>query len=212
MRDRASFTDAGKIEFFQRVEGVEIQQCMILSTCNRSEILFFFESDEQKNGLRSIYFAAFGDSDIKEYVNELYGADAATHIFRVASGLESMVLGEDQILGQVKDALDFSRTVGFAGKELTRLVRDAVTTAKKIKTELKISEKPLSVAYIGICELQKSCAIEGKRVFVIGSGKTASLALRYVFELGAGTVFACSRTYAHAHELRTEFPLLKIVN
>ena len=89
-------------------------------------------------------------------------------LFRIAAGLESLVLGEDQILGQVRDALDFSRTMGYSKKELNRIVRDGITCAKQIKTELKISEKPLSVSYIGIKKLEEACGISGKRILVIG--------------------------------------------
>ena len=132
-------------------------------------------------------------------------------LFRIAAGLESLVLGEDQILGQVRDALDFSRTMGYSKKELNRIVRDGITCAKQIKTELKISEKPLSVSYIGIKKLEEACGISGKRILVIGSGKTAALALKYIYEYPDISVAACSRTYAHARELREQFPLLEIV-
>lgn len=81
-----------------------------------------------------------------------------------------MVLGEDQILGQVRDAFELSRTVGSTGKELNRVVQDAVTCAKKIKTKLRISERPLSVSYVGIRQLQETFGIAGKKALVVGSG------------------------------------------
>lgn len=212
IRDKISFTDAMKLEFFRKAENAGVDQCMVLSTCNRSEVYYFYSEEGQKGDIRRIYEEMFPDIEVKEYLASRSGQDAMAYLFRIASGLESLVLGEDQILGQVKDALDFSRTMGYAGKELNKVVRDAVTCAKRIKSELKISEKPLSVSYIGIQKLQEKAGIQGKRILVVGSGKTAVLALKYVYEYGAGHVTACSRTFAHARQLRGEFPEIGVIS
>lgn len=212
VRDKISFTDAGKLDFFQKAEKTGIMQCMVLSTCNRSEVYFCFDREDQKGRMRKLYEEMFPEVDLPEYLFELSGDKAIVYLFRIAAGLESLVLGEDQILGQVKEALDYSRTMGYSGKELNKIVRDAVTCAKRIKTKLKISERPLSVSYIGIQKLEEACGIKGKRVLVIGSGKTAVLALKYLYEYGAGEVTACSRNYAHAKRLREEFPELSLIS
>ena len=123
---------------------------------------------------------------------------------------ESMVLGEDQILGQLKDAADLSRTLGHSGKELNYIVREAVSCAKRIKTEYKVSEKPVSVCYVGIQELDRVCGISGKHALVIGSGKPAALAIRNLAEYGAD-VTVCSRTYQHAKALLKEFPDIQVI-
>ena len=211
VRDRTSFTDAMKLEFFQRAEEAGVDQCMVLSTCNRSEVYYLYEREEQQAQIQSIYEGMSPDVTLEELLLRLSGEEAMAWLFRIAAGLESLVLGEDQILGQVRDALDFSRTMGYSKKELNRIVRDGITCAKQIKTELKISEKPLSVSYIGIKKLEEACGISGKRILVIGSGKTAALALKYIYEYPDISVTACSRTYAHARELREQFPLLEIV-
>ncbi len=211
IRDRASFTDGMKLDFFQKAETAGVEQIMILSTCNRSEVCFFYETDSQREQIRDIYGQMFPNTRLEEYLVMLYGREAISYLFRIAAGMESLVLGEDQILGQVKEALEYSVAMGHSGKELNKVVREAVTCAKRIKTELKISEKPLSVSYIGIRRLKESCGILGKRVLVIGSGKTASLALTYIFEEQAQTVTACSRNYAHAKMLREQFPGICLV-
>ena len=211
IRDVTSFTDGMKLEFFQRAEREGIDQCMVLSTCNRSEAWFFYENETQAEAMRAVYEGMFPDVDLTDYLVEMQGRDALAYLFRIAAGLESLVLGEDQILGQVKDALDYARTMGYSKKELNRVVRDAVTCAKRIKTELKISENPLSVSYIGIRKLEESCGIAGRRVLVIGSGRTAALAMKYLYEYGAGHVTACSRTYHHARKLRAEFPETEVI-
>lgn len=211
IRDKTSFTDNKKIEFLQQAENMGIEQCMVLSTCNRSEIYYFYEKETERAAVKELYQQMFPDIDLKDYLTEFYGVEAISYLYRIAAGLESLVLGEDQILGQVKEALDFSRTVGYSKKELNKVVRDAVTCAKKIKTELKVSEKPLSVSYIGIQKLNELCGIAGKTILVIGSGKTAVLALKYIYEYGAGCVLLCSRTLAHAKELREQFTDIGVI-
>ena len=193
IRDKISFTDAMKLDFFQKAEAVGIQQCMVLSTCNRSEIYYIYIEEKQKAEIRHIYEEMFPDVEVRAYLSELSGEPAMAYLFRTAAGLESLVLGEDQILGQVKEALEDSRAMGYSGKELNRIVRGAVTCAKQIKTDLKISERPLSVSYIGIRMLEEACGLTGKRLLVIGSGKTAVLALRYLCGYESVQVTACSR-------------------
>lgn len=212
IRDKTSFTDVMKLEFFQKAEAVGVEQCMVLSTCNRSEVYYFYSKEEQVAQIQRIYEDMFSDVRLDDYFIRLSGEEAMAYLFRIAAGLESLVLGEDQILGQVKEALDYSRTMGYSRKELNKIVRDAITCAKRIKTELKISEKPLSVSYIGIQRLEEVCGIAGKRILVIGSGRTAVLALKYIYEYPAVHVTACSRTYAHARKLREEFPEIEIIS
>lgn len=212
IRDAISFTDQKKMEFFHRAEEIGIDQVMILSTCNRSEVYYFYEEGTQIVQMEKMYRDSFENVSISDYIKHLEGDDAITYLFRVSAGLESMVLGEDQILGQVKDALDFSRTMGYSKKELNKVVRDAITCAKKVKTRFKMSEQPISVGYIGICELDRQCKIKGKKVLVIGSGDTAVLALRYLCEYEAGDIYLCSRSLAHAGNVKEQFPQIKIIS
>lgn len=212
IRDKVSFTDTGKTTFFQNAELAGIDQCMILATCNRTEVYFFYDEEKQREKVKRIFVECFPQVDVAAYLIELQAESAMEYLFRVAAGLESLVLGEDQILGQVREALDFSRTMGYAKKELNRVVLDAITSAKKMKTALKISEKPISVAYVGIRKLMDTCPLEGKTVLIVGSGKTAALALRYVWECENVHVIACSRNMNHARELTSEFPGIEIIS
>lgn len=211
IRDKAYFTDSKKIDFLNQIEKYGIEQCMVLSTCNRSEIYYFYEREDQIKYVKDIYQYSFPKVELEEYIVESFGEDALVHLFRVASGLESQVIGEDQILSQVKEALDFTRTMGFCKKEMDKVVRDAITCSKRIKTELKINEIPLSVSYVGIRQLVNTCGITGKKILIIGSGKMSILALRYVCEYGAKEVYLCSRTLLHAKALREEFADIRIV-
>lgn len=211
IRDEISFTDQKKMEFFHQTEEIGIDQVMILSTCNRSEVYYFYEEETQIVQMEKVYRNSFKNVNISDYIRHFEGDDAITYLFCVSAGLESMVLGEDQILGQVKDALDFSRTMGYSKKELNKVVRDAITCAKKVKTRFKMSEQPISVGYIGICELDRQCKIKGKKILVIGSGDTAVLALRYLCEYEAGDIYLCSRSLAHAGGVKDQFPQVKII-
>ena len=92
--------------------------------------------------MERLYRGNFSAICLDEYLDFRSGKEAIAYLFRVTAGLESMVLGEDQILGQVKEACELSQTLGYTGKELNKIVRDAVTCAKKMKTQLHISETP----------------------------------------------------------------------
>ena len=212
VRDKTSFTEGRKLEFFQRAEAVGVEQCMVLSTCNRSEVYYIYEKEEQEKQMQEIYCRMFSDVDLSSCLIQLSGEEAIAYLFRIAAGLESLVLGEDQILGQVKEALDDARTMGYSGKELNKIVRDAVTCAKRIKTEFRISEKPLSVSSVGVRKLEEMFSIAGKRVLVIGSGKTAVLALKYIYEYPVKKVVVCSRTNQHARRLLEEFDRIEVIS
>lgn len=212
IREKITFTDHKKIDFMQKAEQFGVEQCMILSTCNRSEIYYFFEKEMQPKQMLRLLADYFSSVMIEDLVIQKTGEEAIRYLFRVTAGLESQVLGEDQILGQVKDALDFSRTMGYAKKELDRIVCNGIACAKKIKTSIKISEIPLSVSYIGIQYLYQQCGIQGKRALVIGSGKMAALALRYLYDYGVGEVYLCSRMYEHARGLQKEFNKLRLLD
>jgi len=211
IRDRTTFTDQSRIDFLQEAGNKGIEQCMVLSTCNRSEVYFFYDSEEMFDAALETYKNFFPEVDLTKYLICLKDREALSYLFRVASGLESMVLGEDQIKGQVMEALDFARTMGFCGKELDKVVRDAISCSKRIKTELRISEKPLSVSYVGIQKLKELTGIEDRTILVIGSGRTAVLALKYLYEYSAGHVIVCSRTLSKAKGLRNEYPEMEVV-
>ena len=213
LRGQVALPDSKKIELWERLSVIGLKQCVIVSTCNRSEIFYFSHSDEVTGEqVQSCYQDIFPNVSFGDCCKKKEGSEAVSYLFRVAAGLESLVVGEDQILGQVVEAMDFARTMGHSGKELERIVRDAVTCAKWIKTNYRISEKPLSVSYIGVKELHRAGGVSGKNILVIGSGKTAVLALTYLFEYGAKKIYLCSRTLAHAKELLAVHENLTVVD
>ncbi|MEG2475621.1 MAG: glutamyl-tRNA reductase, partial [Cellulosilyticaceae bacterium] len=118
------------------------------------------------------------------------------------AGFHSIVVGEDQILGQVKEAQEFAMEIGASGKILNKLFREAITTAKLIKTQTKISQYPLSISYIGIKFLkEKMGSLEGKSALLIGAGKMNKLALNHLYEQHIGKVYMANRTHQKVADL-----------
>ena len=130
IRDGVSFTDNGKIDFMGKAADAGINQCMVLSTCNRSEVYYLVQDTEEHETMERLYRDNFSGICLDEYLDFRRGKEAIAYLFRVTAGLESMVLGEDQILGQVKEACELSQTLGYTGKELNKIIRDAVTCAR----------------------------------------------------------------------------------
>ena len=210
VRDIFSFTDSKKEKMLSLLEKKGINQAMILSTCNRSEIFYFYNGASDENivleNLKNVFQKRLNEASLSADILDLYieknsGRPAMEYLFKVATGLESMVLGEDQILSQVKDSYEFSKAMGYSKKELNRVVTDAIAAAKKIKTMYKISEIPLSVGYIGVKALNEKCPIAGKKVLIIGSGQTSRLALKYICEYKPSDIYICNRTIKKAKEL-----------
>ena len=205
IRDGVSFTDNGKIDFMEKAADAGISQCMVLSTCNRSEVYYLVQDTEEHKTMERLYRGNFSEICLDEYLDFRSGKEAIAYLFR------DIFEPYEKHHSTVKEACELSQTLGYTGKELNKIVRDAVTCAKKMKTQLHISETPLSVSYVGIQQLNAHFGIRGKRALLIGSGKTAVLALRYLYEYKAKCVTVCSRTFSHAKELLGEFPELNIV-
>lgn len=201
VRSRFTFTDTKQLDFFEILGALGCAESVILSTCNRSEV-FFLSEDDASERVRAALLSFFKVPEAAEYLFILSGDDALRHLFEVSAGLQSAIVGEDQILGQVKQALDFSKMAGAAGKVLTRAFQDAISTAKKIKKKYGISEIPISASYIGIRKLcAMSGGLKGKTALVIGTGEMSFLAIRYLLLENIDQIFLCSRNYSVGRKL-----------
>lgn len=215
IRNRAAYTDSQKIEAINMLLDMGIEEVVILSTCGRNEIYICNREIDINQSILQVqrFFEDF--FEIPGIRNHLYvqvGPDAARHLMTVTCGLDSIVLGEDQILGQVKDAHNLAMDLGGSKKVLNRLFRDAITASKRIKTELKISEHPMSISYIGVkFLLEKLGTFENKRFLIIGTGKMGRLALSYVMESKPGVVYMTNRNHQKVIDLRSEFPEIQMV-
>ena len=169
LREKAAFSSSGALAALEELEGLGAGQCLILSTCNRSEIYAITETPGGPDAVRA-YFAARVPGG-EDCLFTLTGRAAVEYLCRVTAGLDSMVLGEDQILGQVAQALEMSRAAGCCGKELGRIFQNALAAAQGLRSRLHISEQPLSLCYIGIQALsQAPGGLAGQPALVAGSG------------------------------------------
>jgi glutamyl-tRNA reductase len=190
-----------------RYEG--ITESLILSTCNRVEICACVKDSIQ--GVEQIkrYIAEYHNLSPAALEQALYvHTDSAgvRHIFRVASSLDSMVVGEPQILGQLKDAFDIALKTKTTSVVLNKLLQKAISVAKRVRTETKIAESTLSISVAAV-ELAKKIFgdLAGKTVMLLGSGEMAELAARSFQQNGVKSILVANRTFARAVELANEF-------
>lgn len=178
-----------------------VQEAVLLSTCNRTELY----AQTQDNGdalVRWLSHYPQVQTDLSAYLYRHHDADAVRHLFRVASGLDSLVLGEPQILGQVKQAWATSREVGTLGGQLDRLFQQAFATAKRTRTDTQIGVNPVSVASVAVRLAQDNFAnLRDSTVLLIGAGETIELAARHLVEAKVQRLLIANRTLAHAQEL-----------
>lgn len=207
IRESVAFTDSKKIEAINMLLDKDINEVIILSTCNRSEIYIQAEDINKKVEIvKDFYQKFFNKSDIKEYLFSKINKEAINHIFKVTAGLDSIVLGEDQILGQVKESHEFAMQIGSSKKIFNKLFREAVTLSKEIKTTTKISQHPISISYIGIKFLkQKIGTLQGKKVLVIGIGKMSRLSMKHLEEENVDTIYVANRSYDKFKEIQDEY-------
>ncbi|MCK5505171.1 MAG: glutamyl-tRNA reductase, partial [Thermodesulfovibrionia bacterium] len=187
----------------------ELKENIILSTCNRVEI--YSNAGALESGAKHIkqFIADFHNvpSDVLEKSLYVYtGLKALRHIFRVASSLDSMVLGEPQILGQLKDAFDFALKKKSTSVLLNRLMKKSISVAKRIRTETKIGESAVSISFAAV-ELSKKIFedLSTETFMLIGAGEMAELAARHLINNGVKDVLVTNRTFERAEELAREF-------
>jgi len=183
-----------------------VQEGLILSTCNRVELL----ARTQNGGadLRGFLgsFFKMERSLIDPHLYEYREKDAVKHVFRVTSSLDSMVVGEAQILGQVKEAYATARAVGAVNSQLDQLLTRAFAVAKRVRTETAVGSSAVSIASVAV-ELAKKIfgSLNGKHVYLVGAGKMTELAARHLLAHGAASIFVANRTYDRAIRLAQKF-------
>ena len=184
-----------------------ISEAAILSTCNRTEIY----CTTQDKGIAPVIDWISRNRQLKqaEFQPYLYAhTDNASirHIFRVASGLESMILGEPQILGQMKTAYQTANQAGTLGKDLGKLFQHTFSTAKKVRTDTAIGSSSVSVAFAAV-QLSKQIFndLSQQTALLIGAGETIELTARHLYQNGIGRIIIANRTYDKAHTLASQF-------
>jgi glutamyl-tRNA reductase len=186
-----------------------LKENMIVSTCNRVEVYAATRETEKAILDLKEFLSQYHGIPLKEFEKRLYayvGEEAVRHIFRVASSLDSMVLGEPQILGQIKDAYDLSQQVKTSGLILHRLLHRAFHVAKRVRTETKIIIGAISVSSVAVELAEKIFGIlEKKTVLLIGAGEMCELAARHLVSVGVDKILVTNRTAERAASLAQEF-------
>jgi glutamyl-tRNA reductase len=206
IRERLAFSGDALTSGLQALRH-HVGEGLILSTCNRTEI---YAVDTGEGDSRTeIYRFLAGYHSVPPRVLEAAsyshtGDDAVAHLFRVASGLDSMVLGEPQILSQIREALGTARTVGAAGPVLQRLATEALRTGKRARTETDIARNRVSISHAAVdLSVQELQGLSGKTALVVGAGKMATLTGKLLRANGIGKLLVTNRSLDRAQELAT---------
>lgn len=210
VREKLNFPEATVPEALRKLVSYEgIREGLILSTCNRVEIYASVQESDK------------GIERIKQFISDYHGlsresleqslyvypeAQGVRHTFRVASSLDSMVLGEAQILGQLKDAYDIALKTKTTHTILNKLIKKSISVAKRVRTETKLAEGAVSISTAAV-ELAKKIfgELTGKTVMLLGAGEMAELAAQHLLGNGVKNIMVANRTFERAEELAKEF-------
>ena len=212
-RERLAFSEEQLIESLQHLrESDQVQEAVILSTCNRVEVYAVANSVRNADAAAKmlVEFLArsrqIGVESLKKWCYLHHNLETIQHLFRVTASLDSMVVGESQILGQVKTAYDLSRASGGAGTVLNRLFTKAFSVGKRIRSETTITTGAVSISYAAV-ELAKKIfnTLEGKTVAIIGAGEMSELTAKHLVANGVANVLVANRTYERAVKIAEKF-------
>ncbi len=212
VRERLAFTEEACAEGLRLlVDGEIVNEGLIFSTCNRVEVLAATGSERVVEGKERIedFLSQSRCLPHEDFSGHLYShADdaAVRHVFRVASSLDSMVVGEPQVLGQVRRAYSVAVEAGTAGRVLNRLVHQAFRVAKRVRTETGIASSAVSISYTAV-ELGRKVFgnLKDRTVLLVGAGEMAELSAKHLVSAGVSRVLVTNRTESAARQLATQF-------
>ncbi|MFH2093062.1 MAG: glutamyl-tRNA reductase [Pseudomonadota bacterium] len=209
LREKLSFTaqeTLAGLEFLKQDDA--IRECLIFSTCNRTEILYIPEQGDQVDKIIS-FISGHKHIQISEFKDALYiykGEAAIQHLFMVASSLDSMVVGEPQILGQIKQAYRVAVSSKSTGVLLNRLMHKAFSVAKRVRKETGIGDNAVSISYAAIELANKIFSdLSEKTVLLLGAGEMAELAVEHLISHNVKDIMVANRTFKNAVELAEKF-------
>jgi glutamyl-tRNA reductase len=208
IRERLAFpADTLSSSLLQLSQVQDIHGAAILSTCNRTELYCTTPTSNQDNLISWIaHTKNIEPHTLQPYLYSHTDRSVCRHMFRVACGLDSMMLGEPQILGQMKTAYQAAYAAGTLGKQLGRLFQHTFSTASKVRTDTKIGHGAISVAFAAVkLAVDKAQGINGtlgnQTVLLIGAGETIELIARHLNQHGVKRILIANRTYHKAHDL-----------
>lgn len=208
IREKVAFSPTQLTDALQDlVSHPNIAEAAIVSTCNRTEL--YCGIDDQDHRIITDWFQQYHHLtgvDITPYIYAHPDRLAVRHALRVASGLDSMVLGEPQILGQMKEAYSVATQAGTIGGTLDKLFQHTFSVAKQVRTDTAIGASPVSVAFAAVSLAKQIFSdFENHTALLIGAGETIELAARHLHESGLGRMIIANRTVERAHNLASEF-------
>jgi len=208
VRERLSFSTDNLKPALLALSGVKgISEVAILSTCNRTELYCSTTTNDQQILIDWVAEnKQLATADFSPYLYCYTNSQLIRHIFRVASGLDSMILGEPQILGQMKTAYQAACEAGTLGKHLGKLFHYTFNAAKKVRTDTAIGSSPVSVAFAAVQLAQQIFdKLSEQTALLIGAGETIELTARHLSQQGIGRIIIANRTYEKAHNLAMQF-------
>ncbi len=208
IREQVSFSaeELGKsLRELKNIQGVN--EATIVSTCNRTEIYCGLDTDSIQPIIQWLHRHLQADPEqFSPYLFKHFDQNAVQHLLRVCSGLDSMVLGEPQILGQIKQAFQLAAENGAVGKQLTQLFQHAFSVAKQIRTDTAIGSSPVSVAFAAVSLAKQIFGdLSNQAALLIGAGETIELAARHLYSSDIGAMIIANRTLERAQLLCEEY-------
>jgi glutamyl-tRNA reductase len=207
VRERLAIPESRLAEACKKLaEHPAVAEGMIVSTCNRVEFIAHMQngSGDLREFLREYFEVDLGQ--FESHLYEFREDEAVRHVFRVAASLDSMVVGEPQILGQVKEAYATARAVGAVSAQLDQLLTRAFAVAKRVRTETAVGSSSVSIASVAVELAEKIFGnLNGKSVYLVGAGKMSELAARHLLAHGAASLFVANRTYDRAIRMAQKF-------
>jgi glutamyl-tRNA reductase len=214
LRERVAFTEPQATDFAQQATGTpEVREAVVISTCNRTEIYLvvggaggdLVQAESDVLGLLATR-AGIRPTELADAIYSPRNCDAARQLYRVTAGLESMIVGEAEIQGQVKRAHEAAMRAGVTGPLCNRLFAAALTTGKRVRTETSIGSSRVSIPSVAVdLALSVLGGLEDRHVVVLGAGETSELTARALAEQGAGTIFVANRHADRALSLAQRF-------
>ncbi|MEX2367187.1 MAG: glutamyl-tRNA reductase, partial [Pseudohongiellaceae bacterium] len=223
LREKVAFVPENMHDALQQAcTSAGLTEIVIVSTCNRTELYCALptepetEQDRQKAQETLLnWLGRYHEVDLDELHNCTYvhwQEDMVRHLMKVASGLDSMVLGEPQILGQIKSAYAVAQEAEVVGPAMSRIFEDTFTVAKKVRTDTTIGENPVSVAFAAVSLAQQIFSdLSASHALLIGAGRTIELVVAHLKEAGIKHIVVANRTLEHALELKRKFGVREVL-
>lgn len=208
IRERFNFSADRVASIMRRLRNYDnIPEAMLLSTCNRTELYMVMENtDESIPFVKHLLEHLAGEAYKSEYFYNLSGTHCVRHLFRVASSLDSLVVGEGQILSQIKNAYHIARTSGMTDTILNTIMNKAIAVGKRVRTETKIAYSSVSVSSAAVDLAMNILGdLSAANILVLGAGHMSELTARHLIDKGAKTIIVSNRNLDHAKELADKF-------